>query len=54
MTTDKESSYLKEVAGKHEITPIARQAADLTEGVLSCNAAVIYKNEKMSCTFSKK
>jgi hypothetical protein len=34
-------SALKEVSGKHEITPIARQAADLTEGVLSCNAAVI-------------
>lgn len=41
--TDKGSYYLTEVSGKHEITPIARQDADLTEGVLSCNAAVIYK-----------
>lgn len=36
-------TYLKEVSGKHETTPIARQAADLTEGDLSCNAAFIYK-----------
>lgn len=29
--------------GKHEITPMARQAADLTEGVSSYSAAYIYK-----------
>lgn len=32
------------MCGKHEMTPMARQAADLTEGISSCKAALIYKD----------
>lgn len=36
--------HLWEICGKQVITPIARQAADLTEGTSSFRAALIYKD----------
>lgn len=35
-------NHLSETCGKHEMTPMARQAADLTEATSSCKAESIF------------